>query len=153
MVIVYVSTNPTSNHPNYIQTKTSGSETIGWILWDAIGPGKYRVWSNDTNNIDYIWIDWTDWSNNTNLQIPINRTATGRFHYTIEFNNSLGKLGTPDIVAVDITLSEEKEDNSGMILVLILSQTGEPTSILLIIIILGVAAAAIIIFIILKQKS
>ncbi len=103
-VIVNVVTTPTSNSPSNILTSTIGLETIDWFLWDAVGSGKYRVWANDTNNNYYIWQDWTDWTNDSNLMITINRTATGIFNYTIEFNNSASILGTPDMVIVTVVL-------------------------------------------------
>ncbi len=95
---------PTSNHPADIITPLSGTDTINWTLYDDFGPGQYRVWVNDTNNNYYIWVDWTIWTNNTNLAIPINRTAIGVFNYTIEYNNSIGLFGIPDTVLVFINL-------------------------------------------------
>ncbi|MFX0142044.1 MAG: hypothetical protein ACFFDN_50875 [Candidatus Hodarchaeota archaeon] len=92
-----------SNQPNDITTSKFGSETIDWILWDSTGPGKYRVWANDTNDNYYIWRNWTNWQNNTNLQISINRSTCGIFNYTIEYNNSIGIFGIPDTVIVKVT--------------------------------------------------
>ncbi|MHA1439276.1 MAG: hypothetical protein ACTSPD_17025 [Promethearchaeota archaeon] len=34
---------PKANHPSDISTKSTGSETIDWMLTDDRGPGKYRV--------------------------------------------------------------------------------------------------------------
>ncbi len=93
---------PLSNHPKDFITSIYGLESINWVLYDATGSGKYRVWANDTNDNYYIWLDWIDWVNNTNLQVPINRTSLGVFNYRIEFNNSEGQLGIPDTVKVTI---------------------------------------------------
>ncbi|MHA1298361.1 MAG: WD40 repeat domain-containing protein [Candidatus Helarchaeota archaeon] len=93
---------PASNHPTDFTTLIRGSETINWVIRDHIGPGKYRVWANDTNGNYYIWKNWADWTNNSNLQIPINRTTIGVFNYTIEYNNSIGQVGNPDTVVVTI---------------------------------------------------
>ncbi|MHA1386457.1 MAG: hypothetical protein ACTSR3_22120, partial [Candidatus Helarchaeota archaeon] len=78
---------PISNHPNDITTSLGGSETINWQLLDDYGPGMYRVWANDTNDDYYIWRDWTAWSNNSILYVPINRSASGVYNYTIEYND------------------------------------------------------------------
>jgi len=94
---------PTSNHPDDIITTTAGTENIGWVCKEYEDKsGKYRVWSNDTNDQYYIWRDWTDWENNTNLNVPINRSAVGIYNYTIEYNNSDEVFGVPDSVIVII---------------------------------------------------
>ncbi|MHA1381574.1 MAG: hypothetical protein ACTSRG_24670 [Candidatus Helarchaeota archaeon] len=105
MVIVDVTLtqNPTSNHPNNITTSVNGTETINWTLFDDVGSGKYRIWANDTNENYYIWENWTIWSNETNLEVTINRTAPGLFNYTIEYNDSTNQFGIPDSVFVNIT--------------------------------------------------
>jgi len=102
VIVTVTDTDPTSNHPADIITSASGTDTIGWILYDDYGTGQYRVWVNDTNDIYYIWQDWTPWANNTNLNIPINRTSPGIFNYTIEFNDSADQLGIPDMVIVTV---------------------------------------------------
>jgi hypothetical protein len=91
-----------SNNPDNITMTMSGNAKINWFLWDDVGPGKYRVWTNDSNNNYYVWINWMNWTNNTNLQVPINRTILGIFNYTIEYNNSVGIFGNPDTVIVNI---------------------------------------------------
>jgi len=96
---------PTSSHPNDIITDAYGLDTVNWTLYDSSGPGMYRVWVNDTSNEYYVWQNWTAWTNNTNFQVSINRTAPGIFNYTIEYNNSEGVFGNPDTVFVNITNS------------------------------------------------
>ena len=99
LVIVIVqpdSTPPTSTSPNNITTTRSGTETIDWVLTDNVASGYYRVVVNSTPS------NWNTWTNNTNLQYPINRTIPGIFNYTIEFNDSAGISGTPDTVFVTI---------------------------------------------------
>ncbi|NVM54173.1 MAG: hypothetical protein HWN66_10775, partial [Candidatus Helarchaeota archaeon] len=90
------STPPTSNSPNNITTTRSGTETIDWVLTDNIARGYYRVLVNSTPS------SWNTWTNNTNLQFSINRTAPGVFNYTIVYNDSAGILGSPDTVFVTI---------------------------------------------------
>ncbi|MHA1893003.1 MAG: hypothetical protein ACTSX4_00725, partial [Candidatus Helarchaeota archaeon] len=90
------------NSPNDMIISITETDTIGWILWDEVAPGKYRVWANDTNGNYYVWIDWSDWINNTDLQVPINKTSSGIFNYTIEFNNSFGGIGIPDSLNITI---------------------------------------------------
>lgn len=97
---------PFSNNPNDMTISIGYQTTINWFLWDDVGPGKYRVWVNDTNDNYYIWVNWMDWTNNTNLQVPINRTIVGIFNYTIEYNNSAGIFGNPDTVIIKIVSTE-----------------------------------------------
>ncbi len=91
---------PTSNHPNNITTPISDTDKIGWILYDDYDEGYYRVWANDTNGNYYIREDWQPWTNNTLLNVTINRTALGIYNYTIEYNDSAGIFGNPDTVIV-----------------------------------------------------
>ncbi|NVM03954.1 MAG: VCBS repeat-containing protein [Candidatus Helarchaeota archaeon] len=93
---------PTSNHPQNIVTSGTGSETIGWILYDDIGPSYYRVWVNDTNDTYYVLVDWTTWTDGVLLNVPINYTALGFYNYTIEYNDSNNQFGVPDTVYVTI---------------------------------------------------
>ncbi|MHA1271102.1 MAG: hypothetical protein ACTSPY_15015 [Candidatus Helarchaeota archaeon] len=93
---------PKSNHPNDINTIANGTETINWTITDDYNGGLYRVWANDTNDNYYIWINWTTWTNNTILNVSINRSAPGIYNYTIEFKDSFGYNGTPDTVIVNI---------------------------------------------------
>ncbi|MFX1364754.1 MAG: hypothetical protein ACFFCE_17515 [Promethearchaeota archaeon] len=105
---------PTSNHPADITTSMEGTETINWILSDDSGGGKYRVLVNST-----VLLDWTSWINATTLNIPINRTSTGFFEYTIEYYDDQNRSGVSDTVIVQIT---EKSSISGYsILILSLS--------------------------------
>ncbi|MFX0135662.1 MAG: hypothetical protein ACFFDN_18605 [Candidatus Hodarchaeota archaeon] len=144
---------PTSYNPDDIITLISGSETIDWILWDAVGSGKYRVWANDTNDNYYIWRDWTDWTHNTNLQVPINRTAVGIFNYTIEYNNSNGIFGIPDTVIVNITqpspTPEEPTPPIGLLSLLLMPQ---PTDMVLFIIIGAVVGASVVVVVVVIVK-
>ncbi len=93
---------PTSTQPTDITTSASGTETINWTLSDDFGTGQYRVLANDTNDNYYVWVDWASWTNNTQYNITINRTAPGIYNYTIQFNDSYNQLNT-DIVIVNIT--------------------------------------------------
>ncbi|MHA1385715.1 MAG: hypothetical protein ACTSR3_18340, partial [Candidatus Helarchaeota archaeon] len=153
-VIVYVSTGPTSNNLVFITTYTTSSQTIGWILWDSIGPGKYRVWVNDTNNNYYVWQDWTEWQNNTDLQVPINRTAVGKFNYTIEYNNSVGIFGNTDSVIVEVVARSGGQDNNGILvlLLLLIQEMEQPLSSAYIIIVISAIAVAIAVTIVIIYK-
>ncbi|MHA1385476.1 MAG: hypothetical protein ACTSR3_17110 [Candidatus Helarchaeota archaeon] len=96
------SENPTSNHPEDINISIGTTGQIGWKLCDETGEGQYRVWLNDTNGKYYIWVNWTPWTNNTYLNIPINSSSLGTFNYTIEFNDSTDLFGYPDTVIVTV---------------------------------------------------
>jgi len=96
---------PTSNHPNNFTTASNGNENITWYLYDDFLGSRsfYRVWANDSNNQYYIWQDWTQWTNDTNLNILVNRSAPIRVNYTIEYNDTNGVFGIPDSVFVNVT--------------------------------------------------
>ncbi|MFX1574171.1 MAG: hypothetical protein ACFFB0_15615 [Promethearchaeota archaeon] len=99
---------PTSNHPSSINTSTSSSEAINWILSDDSGGGEYRVLSNNSASNFYVWKDWTSWTINTSLDVPINRTIPGIYNYTIEFFDNHNQFGTPDTVIVTIKPRKER---------------------------------------------
>ena len=93
---------PTSNHPVPIITTKGGSETINWILNDDFGEGEYRVIANNSLGSNYVWVDWTAWTNSISLVVPINRTVPGDFEYTIEFDDDHDQMGTSDSVIITI---------------------------------------------------
>lgn len=88
---------PVSNQPNNITTTRGGTETINWTLIDDVKEGYYRVLANNS-----VFLDWTLWGNNSNLQVSINRTRAGFYNYTIQYNDSAGYWGTPSSVFVTI---------------------------------------------------
>lgn len=98
---------PTSNHPGNIIISNNENVTIDWILYDDLGVGLYRVLVNDTSGNYYTWQEWQPWINNTILTIPINRTASGIFNYTIEYHDIFNLYGVSDTVVVII--SEESQ--------------------------------------------
>lgn len=102
---------PLSNKPDQLITTRYGNETIDWALIDDVGPGSYRVWANDTNGNPYVWRNWSSWQNNTNLEIPVNRTDPGFFNYTIEFYDAWYQFGNYSTVYVTI-LDNFPESNS-----------------------------------------
>ncbi|MGB5910143.1 MAG: caspase family protein [Promethearchaeia archaeon] len=93
---------PKSNHPDDIKTAPHLSEVIEWLLTDDNGEGKYRVLTNNSVGNFYVWIDWTTWINNSIISIPINRSKTGIYNYTIEFYDDQNQFGIPDTVIVTI---------------------------------------------------
>ncbi|MCK4238870.1 MAG: hypothetical protein KAX33_07100, partial [Candidatus Lokiarchaeota archaeon] len=94
---------PTSSHPADITTTKTGSETINWTLYDDCAGGLYRVLANDTSGNNYMWKNWTSWTNNITLNIPINRTVSGSFKYTIEYYDDQNQYGISDTVIVDVS--------------------------------------------------
>ena len=93
---------PTSNQLSSVGTTLYTNETIDWVLTDDWGEGQYRVKANDTAGNYIIWQDWQPWTNNTSLDIPINRTQTGIFNYTIEFYDTYNLYGNPNTVIVTV---------------------------------------------------
>ena len=93
---------PTVNQLSIVNTTKYTNETIDWILTDDWGAGQYRVKANDTTGDYIIWQDWQPWTNNTPLNIPINRTLTGVFNYTLEFYDMYNLTGDPNTVIVNI---------------------------------------------------
>lgn len=103
VIVTLLSDNlPTSTNPNPISTGATGSETIPWTLYDDYGGGQYRVLANDTNGDFYVWKDWTTWTNNTPLDVSINRNDPGVFNYTIEYYDVYNQFGIPDTVIVTV---------------------------------------------------
>ncbi|MHA1310106.1 MAG: hypothetical protein ACTSQO_04175 [Candidatus Helarchaeota archaeon] len=93
---------PRINHPADIIATTNSYVIIKWIITDDFGPGKYRVWVNDSNSVYHIHQNWTAWQNNTVLNVNINSLNLGIFNYTIEYNDSVNLFGEPDTVMVKI---------------------------------------------------
>jgi len=93
---------PESTHPEDILTTVSGTETIQWTLTDDSGSGQYRVIANTSVGNNYIWVDWTPWTNNSVITVPINRTRPGFYNYTIEFYDDQNRLGIPDTSLIEI---------------------------------------------------
>ncbi len=102
VLVTILDTIPTSSHPEDVTTLVGGSETINWILNDNFGGGQYRVWSNDSNGNYYSWKGWTSWTNNSQLNIPINRSKSGIYNYTIEYYDNYNNSGISDTVLVTI---------------------------------------------------
>jgi hypothetical protein len=101
---------PLANHPFAIATTIEGNETIGWVLRDDQAPGLYRVRTNDISGNFYIWSSLKPWTNNSDLAVPINRSADGIFNYTIEYFDDQGAWGTPDTVVVFIMVTDTETD-------------------------------------------
>lgn len=112
-VTVIIDTPPRSTHPSDITTTKSGTETIGWYLYDDFGSSRYRVLVNSTPS------SWYLWSNNTNLQYPINRSVRGKYNYTIIYNDTKNNWGIPDtvfITVLDTPPSSNHPDNMTILL-------------------------------------
>ena len=99
---------PSCNHPNDITTSTEDTETIQWILNDDFGGGMYRIIITPQNGGSSTWIDWTSWDSNVPLNVPIDRSRTGVFNYTIEYRDIYSVYGIADIVKVTIPGGEEE---------------------------------------------
>ena len=94
---------PTSNHPDDIITSENTTETIDWVINNVDGDGgEYQVITNDINGKFYVWIDWTPWTNNIPVDVPINYSATGLFNYTIRYYDDQNMFGIEDSVMVSI---------------------------------------------------
>lgn len=93
---------PTSNSPVDITTSILSSETINWRLYDDYRGGDYRVIANSTTGNYYIWQNWTSWSHNSPINVPINRTSIGVFNYTIEYRDYTGNYGIPYTVIITL---------------------------------------------------
>ena len=108
-VLVTVNQNnpPMCNHPEDIATTTEGSEIIQWILSDDYGGGFYRVIITTSDGVSTTWIEWTSWTINAPLNVPIDRSRTGVFNYTIEYRDIYSVYGTTDTVKVLISHEEE----------------------------------------------
>jgi hypothetical protein len=103
-VLVTINQNdpPTSNHPEDVTTTAEDTETIQWILNDDYGGGSYRVIITTSAEVSSTWIDWTNWGSDVPLNVPIDRTRTGVFNYTIEYRDIYSVYGMADTVMVTI---------------------------------------------------
>ncbi|MHA1439227.1 MAG: hypothetical protein ACTSPD_16780, partial [Promethearchaeota archaeon] len=111
IITVIMNNPPQVNHPSDISTTNTGSETIDWMLTDDLGSGKYRVIANNSLGNYYVWVNWTDWTSGTIINVPINRTEIGIFNYTIEYYDVQGVSGISDTVIVKV--EEESKSSSG----------------------------------------
>ncbi|MHA1265770.1 MAG: hypothetical protein ACTSRS_11110 [Candidatus Helarchaeota archaeon] len=69
-----------------------------WVIRDNDPGGFYSVLLNDT-----VYIDWTPWTNGSNLIIPIETNqGCGTWNYTIIYNDTDGMWGWPDTVLITI---------------------------------------------------
>ncbi len=94
---------PSSSNPGDIITSEIGDETIDWVLHDDDGKGgQYQVIAENILGHYYTWIDWTPWTSDNSIIIPINRSATGTFNYTIRYSDDQNKSGIEDTVIVSI---------------------------------------------------
>ncbi|MHA1231352.1 MAG: hypothetical protein ACTSPQ_11960 [Candidatus Helarchaeota archaeon] len=98
VIVVVKDLNPFSNSPANILTGPNGLSYINWILRDDYGAGYYRVY------IDSVPGDWNSWINGTSINYPINKSKSGVFNYTIEYNDSNNNWGAPDTVLVTVDL-------------------------------------------------
>jgi hypothetical protein len=95
--------NPWSNSPSDIVTDiATGSETINWNIYDDFKPGFYRVFRNNTPSA------WQSWTNGSVINHPIYRGALGAYNYTIQYNDSVGKLGSD---TVWVMVNEDPQSN------------------------------------------
>jgi hypothetical protein len=101
---------PYTNRPSDITTSINGWDTINWTIMDDYWEGYFRVFANDTNNNQYLWMDWNPWKNNTPIYVPINRVALGVYEYTIEFNTTTGELATDSVL---VTISSNGGGGGG----------------------------------------
>jgi len=117
VVVTITNLPPEASGPEILSTSLVGTETIDWVLTDDYGEGQYRVIANDTNGIFYIWEEWDDWSNDSFINVAINRSKPGIFNYTIEYNDTYGISGIQQTVIVSIsnpppTWDEEPSDQT-----------------------------------------
>ncbi len=85
------------------ETSIYSSDTIDWIIYDDGPTGYYRVLANNSLGNYYVWQDWTVWTDNTNLQIPINRTTFGLFNYSIEYYDEQSEYGVLKDIIINLT--------------------------------------------------
>lgn len=89
---------PTSNFPppaNHVYNSTG--RTIAWRLYDDVASGYYRVLLNGSAHVN-----WTTWTDGADLAVPVVTDTLGVYSYIIEFNDSIGNVGTPDEVLITI---------------------------------------------------
>jgi len=103
VIVTVLDNSPTVSVAGQIYTTLEGSETIDWTLTDDWGGGQYHVIANDTNGNPYTWIDWSSWTVDEALQIPINRSVIGTYGYTIEYYDDVMQYGISDMAIVSIS--------------------------------------------------
>nr|MDO8114870.1 DUF2341 domain-containing protein [Candidatus Sigynarchaeota archaeon] len=97
-VTVYIEDIPRSTHPaNQAVLVNSPGHVITWTITDATGPGYYRVLRNSS----IVVVNWASWVVGMPFNAPIQTAvAYGTWRYTLEYNNSAGRIGTSDDVDV-----------------------------------------------------
>ena len=101
---------PTSNHPSdATYDENAAGKKIGWILTDNYASGYYKVLKNSQT-----YVSWKTWTNNTNLNVPIDTSSSGEWNYTIYFNDSVGEDGTPDTVIITIQESSSSQSDGAL---------------------------------------
>ncbi len=95
---------PLATHPTDDTTDINGTETINWDFsgTPTTSNGRYRVYSNDTNGNDYVWQDWTSWSDGITESVSINRSRPGIFYYQVEFQDNEYYYGGYDEVIITV---------------------------------------------------
>ena len=88
---------PWSNHPLDAIYAMGIPANITWVLYDDHISGSYSIF---LNGIKYI--DWTLWTNNTPIIIPLNTNNPGIWNYTIKYNDSANNFGISDTVIIII---------------------------------------------------
>ncbi|MBD3227465.1 MAG: hypothetical protein GF329_04680 [Candidatus Lokiarchaeota archaeon] len=98
--ITYDSTPPTSNTPSDTSYIYGSVRTFdNWILTDNIAGGYYQVLINDS-----VWRSWQPWTSGSNLSVDVNTTkGLGDWNYTIEYNDSMGLMGSSDTVIIHLS--------------------------------------------------
>ncbi len=123
-----------------IDARVGGTAYINWTLTDDFGPGHYQILVNEQPST------WNEWTNGETINYQVNTSVVGLYNYTIQYNDSAGQFGDPDIVIVTFYADDE-----GNLLNQVLDWIMTPTG--MIIAISSLLGIAVLIVILIKRRK
>ncbi len=99
-----------SNPPDAAYNRTT-TAVISWTLYDyEMSGGNYQVLKNGTP-----YTTWMSWTNETSFNVTIDTSTLGVWNYTIQYNDTMGIWGTPNMVFITIISTETNDEIPGFL--------------------------------------
>lgn len=88
---------PTATSTGSASHPHGSSATTNWTITDEGAGGYYRVLRNDSP-----YAGWNTWTSGSPVVVPVLTNVTAAWNYTIQYNDSTGLWGIPDMVIITI---------------------------------------------------